>query len=259
MFTPKISITVPKTADSVVITDVTGNYPADPTGYQQAAYLPQDNTEWDKQAFVTPLGGTQVQLTFNPTSDSQLAAASLAYGFSDGVYLITQYFSKQLTSPEYTIDATLKILTKTNADQWADPLGLFEGAYGLIVSNSAGFSIDDVCPILTLSNTEITLSSALTGATTDSDVWVVYRVQKYILVAHTAEGDLISDIGDMALSALRNGQGCDPGTSMALWNRFLLKMSAQINMSCGNYTKAHNALVLLSQSSDPNPSCSTCG
>ena len=154
---------------------------------------------------------------------------------------------------------TLKILTKTNADQWADPLGLFEGVYGLIISGGAAFNVDDVSPILSLDNSTITLSTALSGATTDSDVWVVYKVQKYILVLNTAEGDLISDIGDMAISSLRNGQGCDPVTSMALWNRFLLKMSAQINLACGNYTKAHNAAVLLSQSADPNPGCSNCG
>ena len=220
--------------------------------------MPQVNTEWYKQAFITPLGGTQTQLSF-ATGDDQLAAAQLSYTFADGVYLVTEYFSKQLTGPEYSIDATLKILTKTNADQWADPLGLFEGVYGLIVSVGAGFNVDDVSPILSLTNSTLTLSTALSGGVNDGDIWVVYKVMKYIMVAHTAEADLISDIGDMAISSLRNGQGCSPDVSLALWNRFLLKMSAQINMSCGNYTKAHNALVLLSQSAEPNPGCSTCG
>ncbi len=258
MFTPKISIgSIPLDASSMLITDITGNSPTDTTGYMQAAYLPQNSAEWYKQTYAQYLGEAPDELTFNPTSDNQAPSATLSYQLSDGVYLITQYFTKELDTLGYTVSPDGLTLTKNNADQWLDPLGIFEGVYGLIVSPDADFNIDNLSIIDSLTNTTIVLQSALAGGLDDGPLWVIYKVQKYILVLNTGEGALMNDIGDMSLATLTCG-GCDSSKTINLFDRLLLKFSAQINFKCGNYAKAHNAAILLSESSTPTSNCTGC-
>jgi hypothetical protein len=260
MFTPKISITgIPKDSSSITITDITGNVADDATGYMQAPYLPQSNTEWYKQIQVQYIAETPADLVFFPSTDNQEPGATLQYQFKDGVYFVMVFFTKQVTGLGYSLSVDLKTLTKTNADQWADPLGLFEGVYGLIKSASEVFNIEDISSISSVANTEIVLNSALTGATANDDLWVVYKVSKYILVTNDGEGKLIQDIGDMALSDISCGSGCDHEKSSSLFDRMLLKFSAQTNFACGNYVKAHNAAILLSTSKSLTETCTTCG
>lgn len=258
MFTPKISIgSIPLDASSMLITDITGNYPTDTTGYLQAAYLPQNSAEWYKQTFAQYLGEQPDALVFNPTTDNVAPSATLSYQMIDGVYLITQYFSRSVDTLGYTLSVDKKTLTKNNADQWSDPLGLFEGVYGLIFNNDENFAIDNMSTIGSLTNTTIELQSALTGASDNDPLWLIYKVQKNILVLNTGEGALMKDIGDMALSTLTCG-GCDSNKTSALFDRLMLKFSAQVNFNCGNYAKAHNAAILFSESSTPTSNCSGC-
>lgn len=258
MFTPKISITIPKDSGSITVTDITGDSPTDSTGYGQAAYLPQANTEWNKQLYLQRLGSDAEKLTFFPTSDNEAATATISYTFEDGIYLVTEYFTKQLTGLDYVYDSNAKTLTRQTGNTWSDPLGLLEGVYGIVISADENFAISDISAVSSLSGSVLTLSTTLTSGANDADFWVVYRVQKYVLVTNSGEGDLISDIGDMAINAASNGQGCDNETSIKLFNRLLLKFAAQISMNCGNYAKAHNAAVLLSESSTSSATCSTC-
>lgn len=258
MFTPKINIgSIPLDASSFLITDITGNSPADTTGYLQAAYLPQTSAEWFKQIYAQKLGASPAKLAFSPTTDNVAPSATIAYTMTDGVYLITQYFTKELTTLEYTLDVTSKILTKTNTDQWADPLGIFEGVHSVIVSADENFDVDDASVISAVTNTTLTLQSALTGGEVDGPLWIIYKVSKYILVLNTGEGSLISDIGDMALDTLTCG-GCDHEKTDALLRRLFLKFSAQINFNCGNYAKAHNAAILYSEAASPTSNCTGC-
>ena len=260
MFTPKISIaSIPKDSSSITITDITGDSPTDDTGYLQAPYLPQTNTEWYKQIQVQYIGETPTDLIFFPSTDKQEPGATLQYQFKDGVYFVMAFFTKQVTGLQYSISTDLKTLTKTNADQWADPLGLFEGVYGLIKSANEVFNIEDVSVISSVSNTEIVLGDALTGAVANDDLWIVYKASKYILITNDGEGKLIKDIGDMALSEISCGSGCDHEKSSLLFDRMLLKFSAQTNFACGNYIKAHNAAILLSTSKSLTETCTNCG
>jgi hypothetical protein len=258
-FEPKIQVSnIPKTSDSFKLTDITGNAPTDDTGYQQAPQLPQLNTEWYKQVYVGKFGTIPSQVMFTTDGDEQLVEATLSHTFEDGVHLVTAYFTKQLTGLSYTLNAGKTVLTKTNVDQWADPYGIFEGVYGLIKSADEDFSLEDVATIASVTNTTITLNETLTGASADNDLWILYKVSKYILITNEGEGSLISDIGDMAISALANGDGCSNEKSLQLLSRLMLKHASQIAFSCANYSKAHNAAVLLaSKSSSVN--CTTCG
>lgn len=262
MFVPKISISIPNTSASVTITDITGTSPADSTGYGQGSGSPIDNTIWNKQVYAQFLGETPSQLTFLPYTTNDDVSASLVGDFKDGIWLFTQYFCEEVTGLGYTLNTAKTVMTKTDSDVWdsSSTGSIFSGVYGLIYSpGDESFNVDDISVINSLSNTSITLSSALTGATNNSSLWRVYKVQKYVLVMNEAESKLISDIGDMSLSALHCGTGCDAEKATKLWNRMLLKYSAQINMSCGNYTKAHNAAVLFAQTcTDPNPICTSC-
>lgn len=257
MFTPKISITgIPLDASSFILTDITGNSPTDATGYGQAGYLPQNNTEWFKQVRLQYLGANPSDLSFSPTTDNALPVATLGATLPDGIHLITVYFTKELTGLGYTLDATKKILTKTNADQWADPLGLFAGMSALIVSADENFSVDDASVISTVSNTVLNLQSTLTGGITDGNLWAIYKVQKYILVLNQGEQRLVNAIGDLALTNLACN-GCNKDLTDPLMDTLMLKFSAQINFNCGNYAKAHNAALLLSNS-DSTVNCTTC-
>lgn len=257
---PKISITIPKDSKSITVADITGNYPADPTGYEIASYLPQNNVSWNKQLYVQYLGDTAQKLTFFPATTNEDVTATISYQFKDGIYLVTEYFTISVagTDLDYALDTPKTTLTRGAGAPWTGTTGLFEGVYGVIVSASENFSIDNVSVITALAATTVTLASTLTGGTDDGPLWFVYRVQKYVLVTNDGEADLISDIGDMAINSLKNGQGCDNETSLALFNRLLLKFAAQISMNCGNYAKAHNAAVLLSASSTSSPTCTTC-
>jgi len=262
MFVPKISISIPNDSASVTITDITGTSPADATGYGQGDGSPVDNTVWNKLVYAQFLGETPSQLNFLPYTTNEDVSASLVGDFKDGIWLFTQYFCDYI-GLSYTLSIDKTVLTKTDSTVWdsSSTGSTFSGAYGLIYTGSSTEPsvIDNVSVINSLSNASITLSSALTGASNSSDLWRVYKVQKYVLVMNEAESKLISDIGDMSLSALHCGTGCDSEKALKLWNRMLLKYSAQINMSCGNYTKAHNAAVLFAQTcTDPNPICTSC-
>lgn len=263
MFTPKISISVPNTSTSVTITDITGTSPTDSTGYGQTSGSPVSNAVWNKLVYAQFLGDSPAKLNFLPYTTNIDVSASLAGDFKDGIWLFTQYFCEEVADLGYTLNTAKTVMTKTDSDVWdsSSTGSIFSGVYGLIYTGSSTEPsvIDGISLINSLSNASITLSSALTGATTNSNVWRVYRVQKYVLIMNEAESKLIADIGDMSLNALHCGVGCDAEKASKLWNRMLLKYSAQINMSCGNYTKAHNAAVLFAQTcSDPNPNCTSC-
>jgi hypothetical protein len=260
MFTPKISISVPVTSDGFYIADITGTSPADATGYGQGTGLPASNAIWNKKVTAQYLGQAPVELTFLPYTTNEDVAATIPASITDGIYLVTQYFCQEITGLSYTLDAGKVTMTKSDSDQWADPLGIFAGVYGLIYSpGSEAFALADISPIASLSNTSITLSKTLTGASGSSNLWRVYKVSKYVLVIIEGERRLVSDIGDMALNSLHCGGGCNTARNAELMNRLLLKYSAQINMACGNYTKAHNAAVLFNQAcTNSNPAC-TCG
>ena len=258
-FIPKISITeIPKDATSLKISDITGVYPVDPTGYGQVSgVLPDDNTEWTKITTAQYLGSTPTQLLFAPDSDKLLPAATLAYTMADGVHVVTQYFMKQI-GLAYSLNPAKTVLTKTNSLPWIDPLGMLAGVYALqyvapgsVPTNTSGFRV-----ITAITDTEVTVNGELTGATNSADIWIIYKVSKNILIINNGEGKLLSDIGDMSLSALK-ADGCNPETTSELFNRVLLKTAAQIAFSCGNYSKAHDAALLLSQSSQTS-NCTSC-
>jgi len=260
-FVPKISITeIPKTATSLKISDVTGVSPLDPTGYAQVpGVLPDGPTDWaTKIVTIQLLGSTPTQVLFVPDSDKSEPAGTLNYTFQDGVHLVTQYFIKQI-GLSYSLNAGKTVLTKTDSTPWVDPLGLLDGVYALqwvtsgsLPNNTTGFS-----KITAMTDTEITLNTPLTGATNSADLCIIYKVTKNLLILNGGEGKLLADIGDMSLSALKS-DGCNTETTSALFNRVLLKTAAQIAFSCGNYSKAHDAALLLSQSSQTS-NCSNCG
>lgn len=257
-FIPKISITeIPKTATSLKITDVTGVYPADQTGYEQiSGILPDGPTDWTKITTGQYLGSTPTQLLFTPDSDKLLPAATLPYTMADGVHVITQYFMKKMPIA-YSLNAGKTILTKTDSTPWVDPLGILEGIYAFQwTASAAPINIDGFSKITQLTDNTVTLNTALTGASNSSDLWAIYKVSKNVLILNQGESQLLGDIGDISLSALK-ANGCNSETTSDFFQRILLKTAAQIAFSCGNYSKAHDAAILFSQSSQTS-NCSSC-
>jgi len=271
MFVPKISITaIPTDASSMLITDITGSLTTgtiDTTGYDSAGsytYYPQNNTQWKKFVLAQLLGSTPTQYYFDPTTDySGTVSGTVTIDLSDGIWLISTYFMVASTTPTYTIDATRKILTRVGGNPFVDVgsvPGVFEGVYAMSLADAAVTSPQDIwSTVASVTATTVTLSTALdAGATTNSDLNLYYRAQKYLLVMNQGERSLISNIGDMAISSLA-GQGCDNQKSCELAGRMILKLAAQIHFNCGNYAKAHNAAVLFSNSVSTNSSnCSDC-
>jgi hypothetical protein len=259
-FIPKISITeIPKTASSLKISDVTGVYPADQTGYEQVSgVLPDGPTDWaTKIVTIQRLGSTPSQVLFVPDADKSEPEGTLNYTFQDGVHLVTQYFSKQIPLA-YSLNAGKTVLTKADNTPWIDPLGLLDGVYALQWVTSGGLPINTsgFSKIISITDTEITLDKELTGATNNAALFIFYKVTKNVLILNQGESQLLSDIGDMSLTALK-ANGCNSETTSELFNRVLLKTAAQIAFNCGNYSKAHDAALLLAQSSQTS-NCSSC-
>lgn len=256
MFTPKINIKdISINADKFTVEDITGNSPTDPTGYQQALYLPQNSTQWVKQAFAQYLGSTPSGLVFDPSTDNLLPAAEFQFQLEDGVYIITEYFSVSVSNLEYSVDVTNKILTKTGGSTWIDPLGLFEGVYAIKKGPFTG--IADCSTIASLTSTTLTLDTAIPTIVGDDDLTVVYKASKYLLVTSTGTNKMLQEIGDMSLSSFKTGVNCDPTEANKSMEKILIQASAKINFNCGNYAKAHNAAILLNKITQP--SNSNCG
>lgn len=263
MFVPKISLTnVPLTADSVLITDITGNTTdatPDTTGYVNAsyAYYPQLNTIWHKFLKAQLLGTLSSQYYYDPLTDKDnTSAATGVIDLADGVWLIEEYWMRSTTeftvSLQYTIDAANKVLTRTGGTAWLDAgnvPGLFSGLYGVALSNPTE-TAPNIKPITGLTSSTLTLSSALSSSVvaSDSHLNLYYRVQKYMLVMNRGEQSLISDIGNLAIAELQ-GQGCNDVKIKEYCRRLILKLSAQIAFNCGQYAKAHNCATLFSNSS----------
>jgi len=271
MFVPKISITaIPTDASSMLITDITGNIgdaTPDTTGYDDSGsytYYPQNNTIWKKFILAQLLGTAPAQYYFDPVADySGTVYGTVPIPLTDGIWLVSTYFMKASTTPTYTIDATKKILTRVGGNPFTDSgavPGVFEGVYAVNLVNSGVTSPqDDWSVVNSVTSTTMTLNTALgSGATTNSDLNLYYRAQKYLLVMNQGVQSLMSDIGDMAIAALA-GQGCDRNKSCELSGRLILKTAAQIHFNCGNYAKAHNAAILFNKSVSTNSSnCSDC-
>jgi hypothetical protein len=270
MFVPKLTITVPKDSSSVTIADVTGSWPSDATGYEDGLppdynYYPQANTQWDKLVTIQALGESPTEYLFSPTTDKTAVTGTVPVSLTDKMWLVTQYLiwtpDPFYTSWDYTKDVTNKILTRTlSSDPWAESgsvPGLLDNVYAIAETAQASTTIDDFNVIVSYTDTECVLTNELTLPVSTAFT-LVFRVQKYVLVMNTAEASLISDIGDMSLNSFNCGQGCDSEKSLALFNRMLLKFSAQINASCGNYTKANNAAILFADSASDTSNCSSC-
>lgn len=271
MFVPKISITdIPITADSMIITDITGNTTdatPDTTGYVNGsyAYYPQLKTIWHKFVYAQPIGSLSQQYLYNPPSvKDYTSSAPVSIALSDGVWLVEEYWMRSTTEftagLAYTIDASKKILTRTSGSSWVDNgsiPGLFEGLYGISLSEPSASTKDNLKVIDSVSSTTLVLKSELSSGavSANSALSLWYRTQKYVLVTNRGEQSLISDIGQMALAELQ-GQGCNNNKSCELANRLMLKLAAQIAFNCGSYVKAHNAAILFNNSStSPCPDC----
>lgn len=252
MFVPKIIVkNININADKWTVEDATGNSPADPTGYQQAAYLPQVNTQWTKEVFAQYLGTTPVNVPFNPSTDKVLPSAELSYQLQDGVYIITEYFSTPVTGLEYSVDVTKKILTKTGGDPWVDPLGLFAGVFA--VKKAPYTTIGDCSIIATVTGTTLTLLTAISSLLDNDDLTIVYKVSKYVLITTSGSNKLMQEIGDMALTDFE--RGCDSKKAEELTKKIMIQASARINFNCGNYSKAHNAAILLDKTTQTSSNC----
>ena len=253
MFTPKILIkNINLAADAWTLEDITGDSPTDATGYLQAAYLPQNNTEWTKEVFAQYLGTSPVNVPFTTAGDELLFEAELNYQLNDGVYLITEYFAKTITGLSYTVDPTFKILTKTAGNPWLDPLGLFENVYAVQKGTFSG--IANASLVSSLTATTLTLVSAIPTLVANDNLTIIYKATTYVLITSSGSNKLMQQIGDLALSSL-DYKGCDEKTASELFKKIALQTSAQIQFNCGNYSKAHNAAILLDNSTENTESC----
>lgn len=272
MFVPKISISnIPIDASTMLITDITGNTndaTPDTTGYIHAStYYPQDKTHWHKFVQAQYLGALPTQYFYDPTTDKDsTSSATVTIGLTDGIWLISEYWMRKSTditglTLTYTIDGTRKILTRGGGTVWVDTgaaAGVFEGLYAIGKGDSTITTLNDMSVINSATSTTVTLNTALEATVAANGALnMFYRVQKYALVMNQGEQSLISDIGDMAISALA-GQPCNESLSCALAHRMIIKLAAQIAFKCGNYAKAHNAAILFNKSTSSNYNCTSC-
>jgi len=81
-----------------------------------------------------------------------------------------------------------------------------------------------------------------------------YTAQTKILVLNSGEAQLVKDIANMAITSC----GCDNCSANELIDKVLLKLAAQVEFSCKNFVKAHNAALLLNNKKQNCKPCATC-
>jgi hypothetical protein len=241
MFTPKIKITnVNPLGASFTVEDITGFYPVNPTGYSQPGLAPDIDYALYRELYIQKLGELPV---LTPLVDSIALTHNISHILTDGVFKIIMYFISPFdsTTPLGAVGYTLSgdTMTKTDDKPWIGVGGLFEGAVGLIRPTDP---ISTMYPIKSVTNDTIIITG---NFTTSYEVLVpVYKAIDYVVVSTSGETKLMQEIGNMALSEFNNC-GCDGKTANALCNKLALKEAIKIFTDCENWSKAHDAAILL--------------
>ena len=252
-FKPKISISAfPRNSQSITLKDATEAYDADtnptgwggPTGPSELAdiysYLFQFQLFGESPAII-PIDDMEGNLT---------DGVKITYAFSDGVTIMRALYGIQDSQDIDISDDRLTITTAVTGDAFDE---IWEGVVG--ITDPTDPTTLYRFKTVNAETGEIELYVALPeGFDYDGDIILYYEGIKRLLVLNCGEKNIVGDISNMAV--VQNG--CDHTVTMELFERIMLKMTAQTAFNCGNYTKAHAAATLLCDSKSIFKPCATC-
>lgn len=243
-FVQIIDITaVPRTSDSVTFKDITQPYNAttNPTGFgvPGGPSLLSDITSVLVQ--MQFLGEEPELVPVNAYSGNLTDGFKFLYTLRDGVSIVHPLYGMEISTGFTAAGPVITVpLTGSAFDiEWANVL--------YIADPSAP---DKLFLIKSLNNAtgEVTLYSDWEGNT----MFKYYDGPKRILVMNSGSGSLVKEIAGMRISETT----CDYVIINSLIDRVLLQLAAQASFSCGSYSKAHNAAILLGDSA--NKPCLSC-
>lgn len=259
MFTPKIAIqNINTLATQWTIAEVTGAWPTDPTGYNQPLNTPPYNQAWTKSLYHQMYGSTEVEkIIYTPATAVNANSVVTTFALQDGIHLFTEYFLMPYSG---TFTVSGNTMTLTGAGVGTIVNGWMSGAYGLITTTTPQ-SIDptaiNVIKGLEVSGPDTILLTS-TPPANSTNLYTVYKAQKFVLITNEAGNDLVKQIGEMSLTEALDGISCDIPTAKAIMGKLLLKTAATVAFNCGNYQKAAQATALLSKNISSTPNCSSC-
>lgn len=251
-FEPKISvIELPRNSKYVTIKDATGDY--DGTSNLTGWGCPGGPADIDALENVAIQLQYFGELPIAKTGDSLEGTLEdglqITHSLLDGIYLIRTFYGITLADVNPAISEDELTLTVTERD---DAFALIWDNVKAVASPGAKNTLFRI-KSMDKTTGEIELYEAYTDGDS-TDIVAYFEVVKRVLILNCGEGNIVKDISNMSISQT----GCDNSIVQNLMNRIMLKMTAQTAFTCGNYTKAHEAAVLLCSMTSPFKTCSTC-
>lgn len=245
-FQPIINITnIPRDASGFVFTDITGNSPANPTGFGVA------NGPANRAAITSIWGEAQLYgaepLHGGAVAGTLATTITVPVSILDGVQWLRAYYGEFISlSDPMVIDSTRLIV------QCSDPdlVDKMEGVVAL-----APTANDFPARIKTIVGAYITLETPLAGTdVTYNDMFRFWSAQVRSLVLNCAE----SLIGNQIASLPNYRNDCEKGNKIL--DKILLKLNAQYAFNCGNFSEANaSAQMICGATNSSTTNCTTCG
>lgn len=272
-FKPSFSVTeVPTSSAYFKVLDTTPNYvlPATPMGYG-APGGPVDVNELEEVRIFVQYTGEQPAeagpaLQEGDIEDGLKVSYALRDGLSNIILLYGVRCNNAEDAPPGTDSFSFEIVPDTDRKKLqvvvTGPLYTFTDYFTNVSHLKDLRTGNEVLPLLKIKSFNFTdgiieLFDSLPAPFTNELALGFnryYTASVQVLIVNDGEGGIIKDISNMAI----DNCGCGPAKSMELIERILLKLAAQTAFACGNYVKAHNAAVLLSNSYFNVKPCATC-
>jgi hypothetical protein len=261
-FIPKVKVTeIPRSSSYFKLIDNTPDYTSptvNPYGYGVVGGPGSFDDIIETRTLVQFYGEGEVEvpvvLEEGDFYDS-LIGLKVNYALRDGVHKITQLYGMDcaISGPTgFTWAAvpgsTTKLLCTLAAGSTAE---IFNDYLGNVthLSNVLGTKLFKVKSLNTTTGVVEFYETVLPTAMVK-----YYPAEIRVLVINKGEASIIKDISNAAVTNC----GCDYGNTSNIFERIFLKLAAQTAFACGNYAKAHNAAVLLSNTDYTSKPCTTC-
>lgn len=195
-------------------------------------------TPYGEDAQQVPIGTTSIQNAGTPIAMPFAQAIVDGVNTYSAIYLWSRNFNYVVSADGLSITIVAGGLIAALAN--AKYLALSAGAFPV--------------PIVSVTDTVITLSSAVTANTTGTALDFGYVATLQALTTNNGEALCINGISLLPVEA----DSCD--NAMAIFHNLTLKLGAEIAFNCGLISKAHEAARLLG-GGFPNtiPNCASCG
>ena len=241
-FQPIIAITkIPRSSTAWYFQDITGNYPTNTTGFG-ASNAPAN------QAAITSLFGGIIPYagTFSlatAVNGNIATEAEFVQTIPDGVNQMIVWYGLSKTK-SWTLSGDRLTLTASG------------GGLTNILDSVDSLSDGTSAPIAVVSKTDttVTLAAAWPGVvTTGTSFYVYYKATLTILTINTGYGKIVNEIAGLPYRADNYVK------AMEALNDTFLYQSARYEFSNGNFSRAHEAALLLSYKIPPyTNNCQTC-